>query len=248
VSTTTAIKTTLPPLGMAAWLSLAAAFLVPAAMPVVYLPFSWLGSLAALVLFCACIGRGIAGRSEGILIDYRNRISLSKFQAAAWTVLVLSALITAVFGRLHMGIAQPVDVTVPQQLLAVMGISLTSLAAAPVILGVKQEQTPGPGNAPVFTRDDPQNAEWLDMLRGEENSNYQSADLGKVQQLLITLIVLVIYGAGLWALFANPAGGGGQLSALPDLSDQMVWLVGISHAGYLAYKAAPHGDVGVQGS
>jgi hypothetical protein len=30
------------------------------------------------------------------------------------------------------------------------------------------------------------------------------------------------------------------LNALPNVSDGMSWLLGISHAGYLAYKAAPH--------
>lgn len=52
-----------------------------------------------------------------------------------------------------------------------------------------------------------------------------------------TLILVLAYGAALAALFASAEG---KVAALPSLGPEMVVLLGISHAGYLANKAVPH--------
>ncbi|RYF93379.1 MAG: hypothetical protein EON95_09145 [Caulobacteraceae bacterium] len=58
-------------------------------------PVVWAGTALLLTLAVAVMGGSVNGRLAGVLIDNRNRVSLSKFQAALWTILVVSALATA---------------------------------------------------------------------------------------------------------------------------------------------------------
>lgn len=229
---------------------------------------AWLWTAALMVAFLALVGVALNGRPAGVIIDNRNRVSLSKFQAALWTVLVLSALVTTAAARAAAGNALPaasggvLAFTLPPELLLAMGIALTSLVASPVLLSNK---TTAPDAAPetlaltaAKTRRDPAMAtasgavvgwrsadcaQWLDMFRGDEASNAGAPDLGKVQQFLITLVLGAIYAGSIWSGFTDARAPflGAAAGWLPPLEPNFVWLLGISHAGYLAYKAAPHG-------
>jgi hypothetical protein len=248
--------------GIAAFLALAGAFIVPALPDGPALPVAWAISAILLVVFCALIGIAISGRPAGLIIDNRNRVSLSKLQAAAWSIVVLSAFVAAVFFRLRQLPSGAADIDIPQELLAVMGISATSLVAAPVILSLKSSETPVDGQeadtagklgdninsnasvGKVYARGDATDAQWLDIFRGEEVSNAASPDLSKLQQFLITVVVLAVYSGAIWGMFAasgTPKAIATGITSLPKFSEHLAWLVGISHAGYLAYKAAPHG-------
>lgn len=228
--------------------------------PVIIKPhpqFAWLLTLVTMVIFCMGVGYAINGRLNGIFIDYRNRLSLSKLQALCWSMLILSALYTAALLRIQKGILDPLEITLNEPLLVIMGISLTSLAAAPAILNAKADnnvtvqaaqQVSQALNKPIediipagkiFSFSSAELASWLDLFRGEENTNAGSADLGKIQQFVITFILLAVYGMSLWHFFSQPEA---EFNIFPNVSDHMSWLLGISHAGYLAYKAAPHGD------
>ncbi|RXW29310.1 hypothetical protein QEP13_19495 [Enterobacter ludwigii] len=229
-----------------------------------YPRIAWLMTLLMLVIFCMGIGYTINGRFNGIFIDYRNRLSLSKLQALCWSILVLSALYTAAIIRIRNNIPSPLDIVLDKYLLAIMGISLTSLAATPAILNIKEDnkssefaaqQVSQTLNKPaediissgkIFYFSSAKLASWLDLFRGEESTNAGSADIGKIQQFIITFILLAVYSVMLLQYF-NPAipqvkTEWSWLSHFPLVSESMSWLLGISHAGYLAYKAAPHGD------
>lgn len=230
---------------------------------------AWLSTLILMVVFCLSIGYAINGRFTGIFIDYRNRLSLSKLQALCWSVLILSAMYTAALLRIWAHVDSPLDITLDKYLLAIMGISLTSLAAAPAILNAKEEnKSPNQAaqqvsqaiNKPevdiipsgkIFYFSSSDFASWLDLFRGEESANAGSADLGKIQQFIITFILLVVYATLLWNnYFPQPVPIPGKtdhtwLQLFPPVSEGLSWLLGISHAGYLAYKAAPHGDADV---
>lgn len=219
--------------------------------------YAWLLTLVAMIIFSMSVGYAINGRLNGIFIDYRNRLSLSKLQALCWSMLILSALYTAALLRIEKGVTDPLEITLNTPLLTIMGISLASLAAAPAILNAKADnnataqaaqQVSQAINKPVediipagkiFSFSSAELASWLDLFRGEENTNAGSADLGKIQQFVITFILLAVYGMSLWYFFSRTAP---ELNVFPKVSDGMSWLLGISHAGYLAYKAAPHGD------
>jgi hypothetical protein len=85
------------------------------------------------------------------------------------------------------------------------------------------------------------------LFRGDEVGNAASADLSKVQQFLITTIVLLVYASSIVrCLYGDPSKGAlvtDDLKQLPELGDHVIWLIGISHAGYLGYKATSHPGV-----
>ncbi len=213
----------------------------------------------------AVIGQLVNRRPTGAFIDNRNRISLSKFQAGAWTVLVLGALATAAaFNTLApdngTGYIAALAVQIPGELLLAMGISATSLVGTPMLLSLKSDQSALPQSAVDVAGDKLDNqgldksqisakghllyksnaahARWADLFTGEEVGNAGYPDLGKIQQVLITLLLLGLYAAYVYSELARPTTL--VVSSLPKLDQSFVWLLGISHATYLAYKAAPH--------
>src|SRR4051794_33065279 len=56
---------------------------------------------ACMIGLIALIGSGMNGRPAGVLIDSRNRVSLSKLQATSWTIVVLSGLATIFAAKLQ---------------------------------------------------------------------------------------------------------------------------------------------------
>lgn len=235
-------------------------------------PWAWALTAALLLAFVAVTSFALRGRGAGILIDARNRVSLARFQALAWTIIVLSGLIACAAWRAKNQLASPMSINIPGELLAAMGIVATSLVAAPALLSVRSSQTQtdtaapaqaaAAGVAAVKTGRAPEaaansgsvlgwvdlaDAQWLDMFRGEEVSDGATADISKIQQFLITVTLLAVYAGALWSFFAGqaplsttpvPPENSFQVS-LPVLSESFVWLLGISHAGYLVGKAIP---------
>jgi len=83
---------------------LAVGLTVAANLGTAYRGYAFLGAMAVLAGELAIIGWLVNNRPIGAFIDNRNKISLSKLQAGAWTVVVLSALATiAVYNLLGQG-------------------------------------------------------------------------------------------------------------------------------------------------
>jgi hypothetical protein len=232
------------------------------------------------------LGFAVTGRVWGIALSSYNDFSLSKLQMALWTIVVLSALLTTArlnllgyFGPMPPPApivdatsgqvatapeasdvpAGPLDIDIPGELLAAMGIAAFSTVAVPSILALKAGQAASPrqkasaaqrvadatGNGAGATMHvgcvtgyaDSDCASWLDIVTGDEVANAGTVDMSKVQQLLVTLLLLGTYCFLLIRGFAtSPAHG---MLGLPPLSARFIELLAISHAGYLAYKAAP---------
>jgi hypothetical protein len=72
------------------------------------------------------------------------------------------------------------------------------------------------------------------MFRGDE-SDADLVDFSKVQQFILTTLLVVVYAAALFALFAEPS----AIKAFPTVSTGFLALLGISHAAYLGYKMSP---------
>lgn len=212
----------------------------------------------SLMFLLSLIGREIKQRPGGIVIDNRNRVSLSKLQAVAWTILIMSGLITAAAIRMHAGNPDPLGIKIGTDLLIVMGISAASMVASPAILRLKAE-TPASDSdlfraaevgdvaavGQVHGRPTSDQAQWADIFRGDEVGNASSPDLGKIQQFLITGLLLSYYAILLGNMCWYGLDKTHPLSSLPGFDESMVWLLGISHAGYLGYKAAPHSSPGL---
>ena len=78
----------------------------------------------------------------GILINERKLMSLSRFQMALWTLMILSAYFTMAVGRIKAGVPNPLAIEIDPQLWAVLGISTASLIGSPLISSVKKGKEP----------------------------------------------------------------------------------------------------------
>ena len=192
---------------------------------------TWLIIVALFLAFLFIVGHGITGRLQGLLIDERNKMSLSRLQMVLWTMVILSGLLTIALSNIGRGAATPLAIVVPTQVWLLMGISTTSLVGSPLLKSNKMAQ------GKIKVREDLHDAEVADLFRGEENTNCNVLDLAKVQMFFFTLVLVLAYAVLLGSLFANTTG---PIGGLPDIDPSMTTLLGISHAGYLANKAVPH--------
>ena len=212
---------------------------------------SWLVAMAGLTAFALITGRGVTGVWMGAFIDDRFRMSLSRLQMVIWTVIVVAAFGTIAIARLDRGALDALDVAVPQSLWILLGISTTSLIGSPLIKNVKKE-TPtdnakaaeqvatqkkeGPGVAwegQVVKNTTIQEASVADFFRGEYLDNFMLLDVGKIQMFFFTVLLALAYASAIGSLLQNTP----YPTALPDVGDGMLPLLGISHAGYLMSKA-----------
>jgi hypothetical protein len=164
------------------------------------------------------------------------------------------------------GFVGAMNVVIPSELLQVMGISVASATLTPLILSSKTQPGPSPTaqsaattsqldaaadrvGAPiqalgsVVVRDANFPPLFKDLFQGDEVSKAGIVDMGKVQQAIVSLVLIVGYLFILIDLFMT--GNAGAVpkapgsTELPSLSSAVVYLLGISHAGYLAMKASP---------
>jgi hypothetical protein len=188
----------------------------------------WLVSLILLGISCMAIGSYMMESKLGLLIDGRNKVSLSRLQTVLWTIVVLSGLLAAVVWNLSRGgSVQPLNIVIPPDLWFLMGITTAALAVSPIIKNEKGK---------LSANDNVDKASFSDIFKGEEEDNKDRLDLGKVQMFYLTLIIVFAYAVEIAHLFS----GSEAISSFPEISSGMVTLLGISNAGYLAYKAAPH--------
>jgi len=190
------------------------------------------------------------------LIDDRNRMSLSRFQMLTWMILILSGLLAASLSNIASGQPDPLSIKIPADLWALMGISTTSLVGSPLIKSTKHPRKPDGVEkertfellekkgidrkeldikGQIVTYREPKMASISDLFMGEETGNAAHLDLGKVQMFYFTLILALVYAVSLGYMFLTT-----PIKEFPDLHPSMVWLLGISHGGYLLHKAIPH--------
>ena len=229
---------------------------------VTYRLYTWLVFLILLTVFAVIAGHGVTGMWRGLLIDERNKMSLSRLQMILWTVLILSGFLTVALANIVAGVENPLSISIPEELWLLMGISTASLVGSPLILSTKKVKEPkeeeqdqtinsmaaeegvSPENikskvtnkGQVIVNKDPKEARLSDLFKGEETGNAAQLDLGKIQMFYFTLILVLAYAVALGDLLC----GTGKIDAFPVLSASMVALLGISHAGYLTNKAIPH--------
>ena len=189
---------------------------------------SWIVSCLVLLLLAMAIGKQTTNRLLGILIDGRGRYSLTHFQIVVWTLVILSSAI----GVLIADGFNPTNFGFSPQLLGLMGISAGSAVLATSVKGSKDApgSTANVARAGAFTLSNgttttitPRFAQiWLEE---EGDQADKVVDITKYQNFIFTLVVVGFYVTIAW----NTGG-------LPVLPDNVVWLVGISHAGYVGAK------------
>ena len=223
----------------------------------------FLAQLAALVLILLGLGWRITGVGLGAILSSRYTYSLSKLQMAGWTCVVFAALLVAaeirLFGFFGAIKGEALSFSIPGELMAAMGIALFTTGATPAVLALKAAQNAPPDPQAdqaarrmaemagtdtatidnvgrVMTRSDKRGARLIDLVTGDEVANAGNVDLSKVQNLLLTMLLL---GAYTGMVIARLAGGSNFDTGLPALDERFVELMAVSHAGYLAYKALP---------
>jgi hypothetical protein len=195
---------------------------------------AWFVSLAILVAVAAWAGRQIRGSTLGILIDSRGRYSLNHLQTALWTFVGLSAVMGVAIARAFLPEADLLDFKIPPELLQLMGISLGTAT----LVGAAKNGKDVPGSARiarvgVFTQSNGTQrtitARFAQVFMEEEGDQAdQVVSITKFQNVMITALAALAYLAQVW----KEGGPGG----LPAPTENFVWLVGISHAGYLGGK------------
>ena len=221
---------------------------------------AFLANLVGLSLVLVGVGFRITGNGLGFALSSRNTYSLSRLQMGGWTVVVFGTLATMAEVNLLLfdkG-ADSFQLEIPGAVLAVTGIAGLTTALTPAILSLKatQPQTTeakeaaktSVAEADGLKPDDvttkgsvqgkarPEFARLRDLISGDEVANAGTVDISKVQNLLLTGLLLFIYAfMVLKALSVATTAH----TTLPDFSEQVAQLLGISHAAYLGYKAAP---------
>jgi hypothetical protein len=276
----TAVAHTAAPYGNVAFTALM--ILIPPGMIIAgwFLPpvWGWLVTMGLLTVFIVLIGHHIVGLWRGALIDQRNKISLSRLQLALWTILVVAGFLAVALYNIRTRQADPLKITVPPRLWALLGISSTSLVGSALIKQEKAKVTPEPNAAkralaqaapdlapaqivpqrtqlvmaanpgvpepsdPALTQgvltvnQTPDQSSWSDVFRAEEIGNAAHLDLGKIQMLYFTILIVFAYAVALGSLLAHASG---KITDFPALGDGEVALLGISHAAYLTNKTVP---------
>jgi hypothetical protein len=225
----------------------------------------WMSILGLILLSIVVAGNGVVGRWQGLLIDDRNRYALSRLQLILWTILILSAFMTAVITNLRLAHAStPTNTTmimnaatigIPGEIWAIMGITVTSLIGSPLILSLKKGKdndtditnkrtnealaaegvTTKKADGQLVVNKSPKDADWDDMFKGDYVNNAAQLDLGKIQMMYFTMIIIFVYSIAIAAIFITNANGG--IHEFPRLDEGMVGLLGISNGGYLLNKS-----------
>ncbi len=218
------------------------------------------------------LGRGIGGRFLSALTNAQGRYSLSIAQAAGWTVLLLVPLLA--IGMFNAGlIAEAMrdvflldpqkDVgdtfnlfpSMPAELWAVLGISLSSPLLTALILRTKKpvselaaKHQPQESAGKITVRDSGTPPSIVDWFLGEEGDNAGRVDISRLQMVLITAGLMTVY-AHLLFVSVQDLGLSSILTALdvpkslisrfPEVNAMMAGLLALSHSTYLVVKAAP---------
>ena len=182
--------------------------------------WSFIATLGGTLCLLIAFGYQITTYAFGMLRDGQNGYSLSRLQMVAWTWLILSALIAVSAARLwHGATGEALNIYIPLNLFIVMGISFFTGAASPALLSLKTQSSSTPqqlqtararmdesqvvANGQVVVRQTTAPPQFGDLVEGDDLATAGTVDISKVQQLLITLLLLGVYFVTLCQLFRS---------------------------------------------
>lgn len=208
----------------------------------------WACVVAFVLAALGVAGVLMCGRFTGFLITENNVMSASRAQAALWFVAILSTYVTLWCLNFRLSPADPVALT--------EGALLASVAASGSMVGAQllnapksqrkltheklqevQKLAPEIGvdaeaKGVLWRNKRASQAKLKDIFEGDEVVEGGALDAGKVQMLVLTLVLVLLYVARFLATLAdaNPP------NAVPDIDTTVASLLGLSHAGYLGNK------------
>jgi hypothetical protein len=194
---------------------------------------SWVISGVVLIGLAILAGLLATSRIDGILIDERGRYSLTHLQLCLWTIVIISLISGVFFGRLVHGVPSPQNIDIPADVLGLFGISAGSAVASTAVKRTKDTTNPASVAASGGRNYPPKLAQ---IFLVEEGTFANGAvDVGKFQQFVVTLAVVVTYVA-LAAHAIEVAGTASAVTAIPDITGPFLVLLGISHGAYVTGK------------
>jgi hypothetical protein len=214
----------------------------------------WIAAAVTVAAIIGFAGLLIRGTCLGAMIDSRNRLSLSLTQMAGWSVLIFSLFyVTSLF---LIGVSPVNQLVLPyydQGVWSLLGISIGSAATSGIILAQKDQPASQGGDpnaqaAPPVSRldknDDPNGWSLNDLFMGEEVVNANTTDLSRVQHLVITAILMIIFSVMVVTILRSigwqnwPKWAGEAAPALWN-DKTFLGLLAVSHGGYLLFKGLP---------
>jgi len=225
--------------------------------------WNWVLSVATLTIFLMYLGYALTTRLLGFLINERKLMSLSRFQMALWTVLIIAAYLVIALMRVKAGVANPLVVTIDWQIWTLLGISTASLVGTPLLNDSKRKKEPGKDDQSkeeilakagqpfdqtstvvdknrdglLYGNSSIDDARFTDLFEGDELSNSRFIELGQVQMFFFTVLVALVYAVQVFHLISSPGLATAPEASLPLLPEGLLALMGVSNAGYLGNKA-----------
>lgn len=208
----------------------------------------WLWVMGVAALGIGLVGWAKARDPLAVFRDSRNRYSVSRLQLFGWSLVILSALVAGAVANHRAGndAVKALDVTIPPEVLALLGISVGSAAGSELIKTMKSaaprvsqpagERFKAPPHGLLAVADRPQVS---DLVEAEGTSSPDLIDIGKVQMLFVTAIVLGAYAFQLWEVLggvSRPTDDVLPFASFPALNEGVTTLLLISHGGYLVNK------------
>ena len=194
---------------------------------------SWAISGAVLLGTAIAVGLVSSSRVDGILIDERGRYSLTHLQLCLWTIVILSLIAGIFFGRLVHGVRAPQSFDIPANVLGLFAISAGSALTSTAVKRTKD--TTRPANvAASGGRNYPPRLSQIFLAEEGAFAN-EAVDVGKFQQFVVTIVLVVFYVA-LAANAIDMAHTAGAVTTLPNITGPFLVLLGISHGAYVGGK------------
>jgi hypothetical protein len=207
-----------------------------------------IGSLAIMGWFNAATATGAPSSSAWTLFPY--------MPAAIWAALGVNLVATP---YLSDWILNKKDPALPSQGSQLGVLDDASPAAAVSPAPGAGLQMPFVRQAPLDTNSNPSEASWVDLITGETEGTENQVDLSRVQHLIISGALLSSYFMALANQMGEITGRTimtavvsktAVFASMPTVAQTFIGLLGISHAGFLVFKAtataAPTGGAGDQ--
>lgn len=170
---------------------------------------------------------------NGLLKTRDGYYSLANFQFFVWTLVFIFALTTIYFVRLFNGNFNSIE-NIPPQLLLLMGISV---AVTPISGAISEIKYPEKQEAAVAAGDDKSKSFAGMLMEGGMPS------ITRYQMFAWTLISALIYLFIVYSTLFNTNLKDTTNLILPDIDTTLVFLMGLSQAGYIGGKFVTPGDI-----
>jgi len=218
--------------------------------------WSWAVSAAFVIVLAALLGWRVRlppGNVRpkqwwlGILIDNRGRFSLNRMQMVVWSIVILSLISGVFFGRLIDAVANPLEFTVPERVLGLLGISLgtgvavgalkATKSAEAVARPVSEPATEGRAPTRLATYQATERMPFVAQMFMTEEGEYADdvVEVTKFQGFGITIVLVVAYVAMAIHTITRVKTAA-LMTSLPNIEGTFLVLLAISYAGYAGGK------------